>query len=269
MKADVFPALPGLDIPSWVPEPIAQCARDEYAADVEPIYQAYLKENGWLDDVPDDLVDQISRELVRDDVVARTNLATDPVVQDELAEVANRYWRLVCDPRMEGVWRYLSRRIFLHPACGLSQDAALIELFKTTLACQHERGATMTRDAIEQERDRSLAKAEELRNDAFTMLGGSDGMERFRALRAAAQALEDSARESYANSVATSLERKHDGPARWVALTISDKLRELFDSSMYGVTAIIASVILGRKIKPRSVQQWVGYPAVKPPKIAP
>ena len=35
---------------------------------------------------------------------------------------------------------------------------------------------------------------------------------------------------------------------------------------MYGLTATITSVVLGREIEPRTVRQWVGYPAVKPQK---
>ena len=69
--------------------------------------------------------------------------------------------------------------------------------------------------------------------------------------------------------MATALERRHDGRARWVALTIADTFRILFGKPMYGLTATIASVILDREIEPRTVQQWVKYPAVKASKIAP
>jgi hypothetical protein len=64
----------------------------------------------------------------------------------------------------------------------------------------------------------------------------------------AARALEDHANEIYTSSLATALERQHDGRARWVALTISNRLRMLFGTAMYGQTATIASVILDHDI---------------------
>ena len=41
MKADVHPAtaLPQLDIPSWVPDAIAQYVSAKYAADVDRVYR--------------------------------------------------------------------------------------------------------------------------------------------------------------------------------------------------------------------------------------
>ena len=53
------------------------------------------------------------------------------------------------------------------------------------------------------------------------------------------------------------LERKHDGRARWVALTIGNKLHALFGLSMYGLTTTITSVVLGREIELRTVRQWL------------
>ena len=53
------------------------------------------------------------------------------------------------------------------------------------------------------------------------------------------------------------LERKHDGRARWVALTIGNTFRTLFGKPMYGLTATITSVVLGREIKLRTVRQWL------------
>jgi hypothetical protein len=289
MKVDVFPtpfALPQLDlpawvpelaIPSWAPEPIAQCVRDKYAADVDSVFQAVLKEDGYFDDVPEEFIDQISDDLIRDDMVVRARLS-EPDVQDELADRTEDYLRLACDPRMKGVWKELSRQsngAFLYPACGLSRGAAMLELFQTALACRRKLWAeTTTRGEIEQQRDHYLAKARELRFDALTMMcdSASDDWERYQKAKAAAQALEDYARESYARSVATSLEKKHDGRARWVVLTMANAFRTLFGLPMYGQTAMIASVILGRKIEVRVVRHWCDKApqyALMGPKIGP
>ena len=244
MKAEVVP--PRLDIPSWVPEPIAQYA-NIYGADGGRVSQAALRS-------------------------------------------------LACDPRMKGVWRQLSRHArngaFFHPArrplsastAEDRQNAAMLKLFSVACGCQELDGEmTMTRGQAEQKRNCFLAKAEELKTDALMMrrqprlsdelvdvgaayAGYASNEARYQTLLAAAQACEDYASEI---SLATALERRHDGRARWVALTIADTFRILFGKPMYGLTATIASVILDREIEPRTVQQWVKYPAVKASKIAP
>jgi hypothetical protein len=61
--------------------------------------------------------------------------------------------------------------------------------------------------------------------------------------------------------------RSHrDSGDQWLALAITRECRWLFGSPLYGVTAIIMSVILDRKIAPRAVRQWCAHPAAKPPK---
>src|SRR5262249_47656049 len=107
------------------------------------------------------------------------------------------------------------------------------------------------------------------RTDALLLLlqaPQSKSQEYCEKLAAAAGVYEAHAREI---SFADALERKHDGRGRWVALTISGKFRELFDSPMYGLTATVTSVVLGREIGTSTVRLWVGHPAVKTPKIAP
>jgi hypothetical protein len=244
MKADVIP--PRLDIPLWVPEPIARYASYRYGADVGQVSQVALRS-------------------------------------------------LACDPQMKGVWRQLSRPArngaFLYPARPSSaptakdrQDAAMLQLFNVAYRCRELDGeTTMTRGQAEQQRNRFLAKAEELKTDALMMrmqprlsdeladeaaahAGYASNEERYQKLHAAAQAYEDYASEI---SFAGALARAHDGRARWVALTIADAFRELFGQPMYGLTATITSVILGREIEPRTVRWWCAYPAVKASKTAP
>jgi hypothetical protein len=277
MKADVLPpaAPPELNVPSWLPEPIARCVRAKYAAGVHGIYAAAVRESGIERD------DDVANALAEADEVRD---AFADVVREELADLGEHYRPLVCDHRMRGVWRELSRQrngAFLHPAHTLSaanakerQEMALVELFETALACQQTRhGATMTARQVEEQRRRYLAKARELQSDAVTMiaaprrfLGGGGGTrkqdERYRRLLDAADVYKEYAAERYWADSLMSLERRHDGRARWVALTIGEKFRALFGSPMYGLTATITSVVLGRKVAPRTVRQWC-HPAHK------
>ena len=182
MKADVHPArnaLPQLDIPSWVPDAIAQHVSAKYAADVAWIYRETFRESGYfgLDDFGFDRADKLPDEyldaLLRDDVALREGIAD--LARDDLADTTGRYLPLVCDRRMKGVWRELSSHNsnggFLRPAIGTDQNAAMLELFDTAVMCRKLPGATTTRRQAELGRDRWLAKAGELRDDA-RIIGG-------------------------------------------------------------------------------------------------
>jgi hypothetical protein len=266
MKADVLPATvpPKLDIPSWVPDVIAQSVSARYAADAAWVYREAFRESGYFAiDRKDDLPDEYLDALIRDDAALCENVAD--LARDDLADTTGRYLPLACDRRMKGLWRELSRHNsnggLLHPAIDIDQDAAILELFNTALACRKLPGATTTRRQAELGRDRWLAKAGELRDDARILLASSPleaCLERYRKLEDAARACEDYAREVYAASFgAMALERKHDGRGRWVALTIGDKFRTLFGSPMYSLTATITSVVLDREIEPGTVRKWL------------
>jgi hypothetical protein len=256
--------MPELTLPSWVPESIAEYIKTKHVADVKWVYREALKEDGYLDDVPDDFIAGVSRELIDHDMVVRAKL-TEARVQNQLADITGDYLLLARDPRMKGVWRELSRQRnggFLHPVCRpVGQDAAMLELFKAALECRGQYRETTTHKQAEQERNWLLTKADVLKIDAVLMWPDGEKLE------AAAQVYRDRASKIYAASLATALERKHDGRGRWVAITISIKFCELFDSPMHGLTATITSVILGREVTPRTARQWAGYPAYKPPKI--
>ena len=174
MKADVHPAtaLRQLDIPSWVPDVIAQYVGARYAADVDWAIEQHsgraVISGSIRTRCADDLPVDTSTHLLRDDVVLREAIAD--LVRDDLADITGRYLPLACDRRMKGVWRELSRHNsnggFLHPAIGLDQDAAMLELFETAVMCRKQRGATTTRRAGRAARDHWLARAGELRDDA-------------------------------------------------------------------------------------------------------
>ena len=107
----------------------------------------------------------------------------------------------------------------------------MLELFNTAFACR--KGVGGHDDAA---RGRAAARSlvsprQRTGDDAASCCVSSHSiacMERYQKLEDAAQAYEDYAREVYAASLAMALERKHDGRARWVALTIGDKFRTLF-----------------------------------------
>jgi hypothetical protein len=233
MKADIFPPTPRLDIPSWVPKPVARMGRG------------------------------IDR-------------------------------RFLHDPRMRNVWGPLSKRrcdgTFMHPASASvlaaneeeRQGRAMAELLHYVVVATISPGTITTRSKAEQKRKRLLAKAEQLRADAETWLRNAPAAAPFelwsddygpdpcwRRLVDASQAYEEMAAESYAADMRFVLDRaRGDGDVRWFALAVAHKCRALFGSPMYGITAILTSVALERKISQRSVREWFG-PAVKPQKISP
>jgi hypothetical protein len=146
MKADVPPAIPAathLEVPVWVPEPVAQPARAKHAAHVDLAYRAALEESGDVSG-PDEYLNEVARQ-------AAVREAFADWVRDDLADINKRYLPLVCDQRMRGMWRELSRQrqgTFLYPArpplaanAKERQEAAMVALFDTALACQELRGA--------------------------------------------------------------------------------------------------------------------------------
>jgi hypothetical protein len=212
MKANVLPVTTAepLQVPSWVPEPVAQVAREAYAAGDES---------------------------------ARTVIA-----------------RLACDPRMRGVWRELLRRrrdgTFMHPAVSFFTQYHLRTFTRLILQDALRPGRTLSRRQAERERNRLLDMAERLRNEVITE------PEDVLRLTAAAETYEQLAKniEQTGGPVpeVLDLDRAHGDPTeRWLAFAISWECRIMFASPLYGVTAIIMSVVLGREITPREVRQMV------------
>jgi hypothetical protein len=272
MKADVFLArfAPSqLDLPSWLPEPIAEWIRADYAGFVEAACEAACRECGYSDIGDDRVPRKYFEELIRNDHL-RASIAD--FIRDYMADVPARYLPLACDHRMERVWWELRRPSsgeFYYPALVSSaanakerQDNAMLELFITAFACRQRPRATTTRREIEQQRNHYLDMANKLRDDARIMLNHVDlsfEMKRPLALETSAQAYEDYAREVCAENFGEmALERQRDGEARWVALTIGSKFRTLFGESMYGSTATITSVVIDREINTQTVRKWLG-----------
>jgi hypothetical protein len=203
--------------------------------------------------------------------------------------------RLVCDKRMRRVWHELSRRRrdgeFMRPARGSylerdkdtwqSEAMALLFCQSAFKALLSQREEVVTCQKAEQRHKELLDKAKQLRADAYELflqgiyrsplsssrLSYCDLEQRLRDLDHAAQILESYASENLAFEMTTALKRdRGDGDIRWTALGLAETCRILFGSPLYGVTATIVSVALGRDIKARTLRQWCGHPADKPPK---
>jgi hypothetical protein len=224
MKADVLPittAEPKLRIPAWVPRPVAHVAREKASEDVTQFLA--------------------------------------PLVQDQ---------------RMRRVWHELSRRRrdgrFMHPAAAWwidevnaeeRQGVAMAKLLTAALQYAARPGATSTRRKAERMHNHNFEMARQLRVDADALsVDKSD--EGWCRLIAAAETYEELAKNvkgqirGYYWPWPMILDRDRGDPAdRWLACAISYTCRALFCSPMYGVTAIIMSVILGREITPRAVRQ--------------
>ena len=256
MKADA-PRVLKLRIPHWVPKPVARVGRDI--------------------------------------------LSTEPRFLPPGVATPSR--RLLEDPRMRNVWGVLSRRrngtferpasasIWLASISGANaeerQGEAMAELFHYVVMVSIYPGSITTRSKAEQKRHRFLAKAEELRTDAerwlrevppttpFGVFMDLPDAWCYRRLVDASQAYEEIAAKTYAADMWLACDRaRADGDVQWVALAVADKFRALFGSPMYGLTATIASVVLGREIDSHTVRHWCAAqppapPAVKPQKIAP
>jgi hypothetical protein len=261
MKADAFSLEDDapLRVPPWVPEPVAQAAHDIYAY--------------W-------------------DVVNRRRMIACLV-------------RLVSDERMRRVWYELARRhrggTFMHPAATAPwsltvsaevevwpssskpdecQDVAMANLLRASLVSAIQPWTTMTRQQAENDRRRYLAMAQQLRTDASHLqlwigppIRPREDRDRHRLLASAARAYETAAAqigyklESNSSGFPIIRKRGHRGSAeQWLAHAITGECRWMFGSPLYGVTAIVMSVILDREITPRAVRQWCAHPADKPPK---
>jgi hypothetical protein len=191
---------------------------------------------------------------------------------------------LARDPRMCSVWRELDRQradgTFVYPArdawweqrrySGFSvgaanaserQAEALLEVLDTMVACKLLPIATTTWREVEQEQAHYQTLAHELKLAAKTIRENPNcpvdkRYEHERRLKEAAKICADYAHETYAAAARTALAYRHDGRTRWVALAIANKLHELFGLPMFGTTATITSVVLGRTVTLRAVRQW-------------
>jgi hypothetical protein len=154
-------------------------------------------------------------------------------------------------------------------------------LLRASLVSAIQPGTTMTRQQAESDRRRYLAMAQQLRTDASHLqlwigppIRPNEDRDRHRLFASAARAYEQAAAhivnklESKSSSSFPIIRKRRRGDAadQWLALNITGQCRWHFGSPLYGVTAIVMSVILDRDIDARTVRQWYAHPADKPPK---
>jgi hypothetical protein len=246
-----MPRAPKLRVPHWVPKPVADYARREYAAQHSLFIN--FKGKNWTQ-----------------------KWSLHEIWPDNTSII-----RLTCDPRMRVVWQELRRRhtdgSFMWPANTMTeapspeerQNAAMAELFRAVELCKMRASIAVTRREAEQRHREVLEKAKQLRDDATVLLvrglerfgNGDLQCKRFRVMMAAVQVFKEYAKENFEYELRTASERKTRnarGYDRWFVLNVADKCQALFGNHMYGVTATIASVALNRNIGERLVRQWVG-----------
>jgi hypothetical protein len=213
-------------IPTWVPEPVAQAAHTLRAH--------YLKSK---------------------------NVKFNAVLE-----------RLIADGRMGRVWKELSKHrreqheptdAFFHSSRLASidsqaaqdhQHAAMASLFNFAINLAVDAPGVIARNELQRVRNRMLDKVEALRLAA-------DELRRY-GQAAAAKVNEDIARsheEQLPKMVASPLvvdRDTGDAKARGFCILFTGYCRQLFGSPLWGITAIVASVALGREISARAVREW-------------
>lgn len=267
MKADVLPITTAepLRIPSCVPQSVAGVAHGGSNKIIEAA-AAFAAFTWWR------------VIFVRTNHGIEVSPETRAIWKTRLDEVLPLF---VNDPRMHRVWRELQRRRrdgkYLHPALSFSprgpsldpdttdaeerQGVAMASLLKTVLTSYATRPAIpLTKAKAERVRNRHLEMARRLRSDA------PKSGERRREFMAAAEFYEASAEEAGA-AIPLSFERNYGHLIdRWYTFAVAGACKELFGSPLYGITATIASVALGREVGVGAVRRWyTGHPYTRHP----
>jgi hypothetical protein len=224
-----------LTVPTWVPEPVAQAAR--------ALHDHHLKANN----------------------------VKSCALQ-----------RLVADERMRRVWGELSKRrreryqktdVFQYcanlpwvdtDAPQDHQDAAMASLLYFAVNHAGNAPRVITRKELETVRGKEHDKVAALgvAADEIRLYGPSQA--------AAVKVIEDHARnleEQLSKMEASPLVVERDtgdAQARCFCILFAGRCRQLFGSPLYGITAIVASVALGREITDRAAREWCNsHPADK------
>jgi hypothetical protein len=170
--------------------------------------------------------------------------------------------RLVTDPRMRKVWAELLKRTrnskstFLHLAKQTwdfddeadRQNTALSSLLYLAVNLVMSDPTVMTRAQVEAERHRCL----------------DDQMAAHHRGDVSAARNHEAKATSWAAAAATRLvvERDSgDAQGRCFAILFADQCRHLFGSPLYGMTAVVASVAIGRRFTQRRIRGWVCTPS--------
>jgi hypothetical protein len=202
-------------------------------------------------------------------------LYSDAIERNDMERIAVLQ-RLVTDPRMRPVWAQLVKRKrtgdrpFLYPAqpdwdipdnVEERQSRAIGSLVYLAVNLAMDRPSVMTGKQVETARRKALDEAAVLRAAAGLLHTPAS-------IQANVDAARD--RETKASLLAEIgltpttrmvVERDTgDAQARCFAILFAGQCRRLFGTPLYGVTAAIASVALGRTLTTRTVREWVNTP---------
>jgi hypothetical protein len=170
--------------------------------------------------------------------------------------------RLVADPRMQRVWAELlkrrrdSTRTLLHPAKqtryfddeATQQNIALASLLYLAVNLVMSDPTVMTRAQVAAERCRCI-------DDQMAALHRGDvSAARDHEAKATAWGAAASARLVVDRDTG-------DAQGRCFAILFADQCRRFFGSPLYGVTAEVASVAIGRPFTRRMIRGWVSTPS--------
>jgi hypothetical protein len=195
------------------------------------------------------------------DAVSKAARALNPPAgKDDHNPTFEALKRLLVDQRMRRVWTELIKKkkdstaTFLHSAKPTwdfdnvvdRQDTAIASLLYLAMNLAICDPTVMTRREVEVQRRGVLDKA------AAAFIQGDVAAARDHEAKAA----------DWAAAAETRLVVERDtgdAQARCFAILFADQCRRLFGSPLYGVTATVASVALGRKLTTRVVRGWVQH----------
>jgi hypothetical protein len=194
--------------------------------------------------------------------IAARALCEDRLGHSDYIEVLKR---LVTDPRMQRVWVELqkktrgSKRTLRYPAKTTwdlddptaQHDRALASLLYLAVNLAMDAPRVMTQRQVKVLSRKALDKAKAVFADGEDVAA--------REYRAKAANL----RAAAASSKLIVKRDTGDAQARCFAIMFAHQCRELFGLSLYGVTARVASVALGRTFDVREIREWVAPPKKK------
>jgi hypothetical protein len=261
---------PRLELPQWVPQPVADEARFLYDSAVSPnqtverpVYELEeiftIKSTGEVSRVPLGGIIANSRMQAVSRTMEANTLRSMSRGQIELL------CRLASDERMKNVWRELYRQTrggeqFLNPAKGVqdpqNQDMAAREFFSRAFRHAAWPAPLLTYNDFKSKRKSYLTIAARLREDAHKLSSlGSD--ELAADLEAIAVTCEGRASAILPVSLPPVARSRGDQVLRGYVLRMTFVCQRLFDKELHGTVATTAGVVFSKGISGNQVRDMV------------
>jgi hypothetical protein len=262
--------LPRLDLPDWLPPPVAAEARflyDSAATDNQtverPVYEPEqlftINSTGEVSRVPGRGIIANSRMQAVSRTIEAKTLRSMSRGQIELL------CRLASDERMKNVWRELYRQTrggkqFLNPAKGIqdpqNQDMAARDFFSRAFRHAAWPAPLLTYNDFKSKRKSHITIAARLREDAHELSSlGSD--ELAADLEAIAVTCEERASAISAVYLPPVSRSRGDQVLRGYILRMTFVCQRLFDKELHGTVATTAEVAFSREISGNQVRDMV------------